>query len=105
VTVSLDSKTITVEDILVATSQMSGFTVEALRGPLRRQRLVHARHLAMYVVREKTDLSFPAIAKAFGGRDHTTVIHAVNKIAELIFAADERMCKQLAELDGRLDVT
>jgi chromosomal replication initiator protein len=45
---------------------------------------VGARQVAMYVMREMTDLSYPNIAKEFGGRDHTTVIHAVEKIGSLM---------------------
>ena len=41
-----------------------------------------ARQIAMYVMRELTDFSYPAIAREFGGRDHTTVIHAVEKIGD-----------------------
>jgi len=46
--------------------------------------LVTARQIAMYVFRDITDLSYPAIARVFGGRDHTTVIHAVDKIERLM---------------------
>ena len=58
-----------------------GFTVEALRGKSRQRPLVLARQIGMYVFRELTDLSYPAIAREFGGRDHTTVIHAVDKVS------------------------
>jgi chromosomal replication initiator protein len=57
-----------------------GFEVEALKGKSRQRPLVTARQIAMYVFREFTDLSYPSIARLFGGRDHTTVIHAVEKI-------------------------
>ena len=67
--------------ILQATAEMFDFTVEDLKGKSRRRPLVTARQIAMYVFRELTDLSYPAIAREFGGRDHTTVIHAVEKIA------------------------
>ena len=63
---------------------MFNFTVEELQGRSRRRPLVTARQVAMYVVRELTDLSYPAIAREFGGRDHTTVIHAVEKIGALM---------------------
>jgi len=46
--------------------------------------LVTARQIGMYVFREMTDFSYPAIAREFGGRDHTTVIHAVEKITGLM---------------------
>ena len=63
---------------------MFGFTVEELKGKSRRRPLVTARQIGMYVFRELTDLSYPAIAREFGGRDHTTVIHAVEKISSLM---------------------
>jgi chromosomal replication initiator protein len=67
--------------ILEATSKMFGIPVEEITGKKRQRPLVAARQVTMYVVRELTDLSYPAIAREFGGRDHTTVIHAVEKIS------------------------
>ncbi|MDA8365481.1 MAG: chromosomal replication initiator protein DnaA [Actinomycetota bacterium] len=74
-------KQITPQMILDATADAFGFTVEELKGPNRRRPLVTARQCSMYVFRELTDFSYPAIAKEFGGRDHTTVMHAVEKIS------------------------
>jgi chromosomal replication initiator protein len=71
---------ITPRRILEATSAMFDFPIDDLIGKSRRRPLVTARQIAMYVMRELTDLSYPAIAREFGGRDHTTVIHAVEKI-------------------------
>jgi chromosomal replication initiator protein len=70
--------------ILEATAKMFGFTIDELQGSSRRRPLVIARQISMYVFREITDYSYPAIAREFGGRDHTTVIHAVEKIAALM---------------------
>jgi len=70
--------------ILEKTSQMFGFSIEEIQGKSRRRPLVTARQISMYVFRENTDLSYPAIAREFGGRDHTTVIHAVDKIGSLM---------------------
>jgi chromosomal replication initiator protein len=67
--------------ILEATSASYGFSVDALCGPSRTRPLVTARQVAMYLTRELTDYSYPAIGRVFGKRDHTTVIHAVDKIA------------------------
>ena len=75
---------ITAEVIIDATCVKYGFGVEELIGQSRRRPLVTARQVGMYVCRELTDLSYPAIARAFGGRDHTTVIHAVDKIGGLM---------------------
>ena len=77
-------RVITAKVILEATSKMFGFPIEELQGKSRRRPLVTARQVGMYVCREMTDLSYPAIAREYGGRDHTTVIHAVEKIGALM---------------------
>ncbi len=55
-----------------------------LDGPSRRQEVVFARQIAIYLARELTDTSFPALGRAFGGRDHTTAMHAYQKVQELL---------------------
>ena len=75
---------ITAAMILDATASTFGFTVDDLCGASRRRPLVIARQIGMYVFREMTDFSYPAIAREFGGRDHTTVMHAVEKIGGLM---------------------
>jgi chromosomal replication initiator protein len=76
-------------------------TVADLCSPSRNRQLVTARQIAMYLARELTDLSLPVIGKAFGGRDHTTVMHANKKIAGLM---QERRAiyDQVQELTGRV---
>jgi chromosomal replication initiator protein len=76
-----EPRQITPKRILDNTSEMFGFTVDELAGKSRSRPLVTARQISMYVFRELTDFSYPAIAREFGGRDHTTVIHAVEKIS------------------------
>ena len=76
-----EPRRITPQMILDATSASYGFSVEAICGPSRTRPLVTARQVAMYLTRELTDYSYPAIGRVFGKRDHTTVIHAVDKIA------------------------
>jgi chromosomal replication initiator protein len=71
---------ITVSRIQHETASVLGVEIEELRSPRRRRRLVYARQVAMYLARELTSLSLPAIAQQFGGRDHTTVLHAHRKI-------------------------
>ena len=73
-------RAITADLILEETAKMFGFTVDELCGKSRRRPLVTARQISMYVMREVTDFSYPRIAEAFGGRDHTTVMYAVDKI-------------------------
>jgi chromosomal replication initiator protein len=72
------------EELLAEIASILGFEVAALKGKSRQRPLVTARQIAMYVFRELTDLSYPGIARIFGGRDHTTVIHAVEKIQRLM---------------------
>jgi chromosomal replication initiator protein len=76
-----EPRRITPQMILDATSASYGFSVDAICGPSRTRPLVTARQVAMYLTRELTDYSYPAIGRVFGKRDHTTVIHAVDKIA------------------------
>ena len=75
---------ITPQFILETTAEYFNFTVDEIMGKSRQRPLVTARQIAMYVFRDLTDLSYPAIAREFGGRDHTTVIHAVEKIKALM---------------------
>jgi chromosomal replication initiator protein len=75
---------ITPQLILEETANAFGFTVEDLRGGCRTRPLVNARQIGMYVFRELTDFSYPAIAREFGGKDHTTVMYAVRKISSLM---------------------
>ena len=75
---------ITAQQILETSAQHFGFSLDDLCGPSRRRPLVIARQIAMYLFRDLTDYSYPAIGREFGGRDHTTVIHAVDKISGLM---------------------
>ncbi|MFM8553655.1 MAG: chromosomal replication initiator protein DnaA [Acidimicrobiales bacterium] len=79
-----NTKTRTDEELLAEMAGYLGFTVEALKGKSRQRPLVSARQIAMYVFRDMTELSYPAIARLFGGRDHTTVIHAVDKTQRMM---------------------
>ncbi|MCL5948141.1 MAG: chromosomal replication initiator protein DnaA [Actinobacteria bacterium] len=75
---------ITPEKIISTVAKQYGYTTDDLKSQQRARPLVHARQMAMYLFRELTDYSYPAIARHFGDRDHTTVIHAVEKITKLI---------------------
>jgi len=75
---------ITAQQILDTSAHHFGFSVDDLCGPSRRRPLVIARQIAMYLFRDLTDYSYPAIGREFGGRDHTTVIHAFEKISSLM---------------------
>jgi chromosomal replication initiator protein len=88
---------ITPQLILDEASEQFGFSVDDLKSKHRQRPLVTARQIAMYVMRELTDLSYPNIAREFGGRDHTTVIHAVEKIGALM-SKDRQIYDQVTRL-------
>ncbi|TAN28533.1 MAG: chromosomal replication initiator protein DnaA [Actinomycetota bacterium] len=92
---------ITVSSILSTTASTFGFTVDELKGVSRKRPLVVARQVAMYVVRELTDLSYPAIGKAFGDKDHTTVMHSVEKI-ETLMSHNREVYNQVSEILSRI---
>ncbi|MGQ0848069.1 MAG: chromosomal replication initiator protein DnaA [Actinomycetota bacterium] len=77
-------KSPTAAEIIRATADAFGFTVTEVEGASRRQPLVMCRQVAMYLCRELTDLSLPKIGSAFGDRDHTTVIHSIEKVKRVI---------------------
>jgi len=68
------------EDIMAAVAAEVGISRQELRSRDRRPAVVWARHLAMYLAREVTGASLPDIGRAFGGRNHTTVLHAVRRV-------------------------
>jgi chromosomal replication initiator protein len=72
-----------------------------LLGPSRRQPLARQRQIAMYICREQTGLSLPRIGAAFGGRDHTTVMHAVEKITNLL-QADKAVYDEVTAITQQL---
>ena len=92
---------ITVDQIMQSTSEYFGVSIDDLHGQSRSRLLVNARQVAMYLCRELTDLSLPRIGQAFGGRDHTTVMHADRKIRSQM-AERRSLYNQLAELTNRI---
>jgi chromosomal replication initiator protein len=88
-------------ELLEEIASILGFEVSALKGKSRQRPLVTGRQIAMYVFREQTDLSYPGIARIFGGRDHTTVIHAVEKIQRLM-SERKQIYDQVTDLLQRL---
>jgi chromosomal replication initiator protein len=82
-------------------SERFQLTMDELCGDKRSQNIVYPRQVAMYLSRELTDSSLPKIGKEFGGRDHTTVIHATSKIARLI-REDRSVYNLVQELTARV---
>ena len=92
---------ITSATIMAQTSAYFGLSLEDLCGSSRSRVLVNARQIAMYLCRELTDLSLPKIGQQFGGRDHTTVMHADKKIRALM-AERRSVYNQVTELTNRI---
>jgi chromosomal replication initiator protein len=92
---------ISVEQIQETVVERFGMTMQELTGDRRSQQIVYPRQVAMYLCRELTDSSLPKIGKKFGGRDHTTVIHATSKIAKLI-KEDRNVYNLVQELTARI---
>ncbi len=92
---------ITPELILHATGEYFNLTLEELTSKSRTRTLVTARQIAMYLLRELTEMSLPKIGQVLGGRDHTTVIHADRKIRELM-AERRTIYNQVTELTNEI---
>jgi chromosomal replication initiator protein len=95
---------ITSATIMAQTALYFSLSMEDLCGASRSRVLVNARQIAMYLCRELTDLSLPKIGQQFGGRDHTTVIHADRKIRTLM-AERRSTYNQVTELTNRIKQT
>jgi chromosomal replication initiator protein len=92
---------ITAALIIAQTAAYFGLAIDDLCGASRSRVLVTARQIAMYLCRELTDLSLPKIGQQFGGRDHTTVMHADKKIRQLL-AERRSVYNQVTELTNRI---
>ena len=96
-----DDTPITAALIQSETAGYFSISTDDLCGASRVQGVVIARQMAMYLCRELTDLSLPKIGQSFGGRDHTTVMHANKKIRHLM-GEDRKVFNQVAELTNRI---
>ena len=92
---------ITATQVLTATASYFDVSIEDLQSKSRNRTLVTARQIAMYLLRELTDMSLPKIGQEFGGRDHTTVMHADRKIRELM-AERHQIFNQVTELTNKI---
>ncbi|WP_349826654.1 chromosomal replication initiator protein DnaA [Brevibacterium litoralis] len=96
-----DTPEISAADIMGQTAAYFNLTIDDLRGSSRSRTLTTARQIAMYLCRELTDLSLPKIGQEFGGRDHTTVMHANKKIRTQM-AERRALFTQVTELTNRI---
>jgi chromosomal replication initiator protein len=92
---------VSIRRIQETVSDRFNLSLNELTGEKRSQNIVYPRQVAMYLSRELTDSSLPKIGKEFGGRDHTTVIHATSKIARLI-REDRSVYNLVQELTARI---
>jgi chromosomal replication initiator protein len=88
-------------NIMAVVAEFFAVTIEDLCGPAKTKHIAQARQIAMYLCRELTDLSLPRIGQTFGGRDHTTVMHADRKIRKEM-AERRRTYEQVQELTSRI---
>jgi chromosomal replication initiator protein len=96
-----DRPEITAATIMAVTAEYFGVSIDDLTGGSRTRVLVTARQIAMYLCRELTELSLPKIGQTFGGRDHTTVMHAERKIRSLM-TERRNVYNQITELTSRI---
>lgn len=94
-------KSLTIYDIQKITCDYYGIKIEEMKGRKRTKTIVLPRQLAMYLSREMTELSLPKIGDEFGGKDHTTVIHAYEKI-EALLKTDRSIQKSIEEITNRI---
>lgn len=94
----------TAAEIIAVVAASYGVSLTEMAGPSRREPLVTARQIAMYLIRTLTDLSLPKIGKQLGGRDHSTVLHGVNKIIRLV-KADPQFAHRITDLSRKLGST
>jgi chromosomal replication initiator protein len=96
-----EAPTVSIDRIQQLVCERFSVSLSELTGDRRSQNIVYPRQVAMYLSRELTDSSLPKIGKEFGGRDHTTVIHATSKIARLI-REDRSVYNLVQELTARI---
>ena len=92
---------LTPQDIIRRTADQYGVTPAELTGPSRKQPLARIRQIAMYLCRDLTDLSLKRIGNAFQDRDHTTVLHATEKVKSLM-QSDKQVFDEVNELSQKL---
>lgn len=92
---------IPIEEIQTQVGKFYGVTVKEIKATKRTQNIVLARQVAMFLAREMTDNSLPKIGKEFGGRDHSTVLHAYNKIKNMIIE-DESLRIEIETIKNKI---
>jgi chromosomal replication initiator protein len=96
-----DSSPVSIDLIQETVASYFNISVDEMKGKRRDKHIVFPRQVAMYIVREETESSLPVIGTAFGGRDHTTALHAIEKITDLVLE-DARLQGDLRQIRQRL---
>jgi chromosomal replication initiator protein len=89
------------EVVLALVARECGISLDQLTGPARKRELVQARQIAMYLLRNLLGMSYAGIGALFGGRDHATVIHSVEKV-DTQMLTDDTLQRQIETLKGQL---
>lgn len=100
--IKVGSSDLSIQKIQEVVSDHFGLTIEDLRSKRRTKEFVLARHLAMFLCKEQTPRSYPQIAAKFGGKDHSTIIHAFKKVSKLQ-NEDDTVRQHLVNLRKKLD--
>ena len=91
------------ETILEVSAEVLNISIEDLKSSSRRREISNARHIAMYLMRQHTDLSLPRIGEKFGGKDHTSVMYSCDKIAKLL-RKDRQLNQTISLLSDRINL-
>ena len=91
------------QTVISAVSETLGVSIDDLKSTSRRREISMARQVAMYLMRQHTDLSLPKIGDEFGGKDHTTVIYSCEKIADLQTNSPE-LAQTLRQISDRINL-
>jgi chromosomal replication initiator protein len=96
-----DSSPVSIDVIQETVAKYYNISLEEMKGKRRDKHIVFPRQVAMYITREETESSLPVIGSAFGGRDHTTALHAIEKITDLVLE-DAKLQGDLRQIRQRL---
>ena len=99
--IRVEPRRVTCEMVQTAVADYYGLEVADLKGQRRNREIMLPRQAAMFLIREMTDLSLPRIGDAFGGRDHTTVMHSCDKIGDLV-RSKARIIQELDDIRKNL---
>jgi len=87
---------VTIQHIQEVVAKEYGVTVEGIKSKVRVRTLIIPRHAAMYLCREMTEHSLKAIGRHFSDRDHTTVIHGINRAVDIVSPEQMNKLRELA---------